>query len=164
MVYAFALFGLQAFRPARLTSRRLDSKSTGQMMHNSRVATLGWLLAALLSQSACVPAPDIIQVGPWFPSRPYSEVLVLDSRALIDKPWGAIAVIHSEKFPADDKGAVERQKEEARKLAGTAGADGIIIAEETTMPGSQLGVYQEPETYISALAFKYVTDISTAAK
>jgi hypothetical protein len=134
------------------------------MMHNSRVATLGWLLAALLSQSACVPAPDIIQVGPWFPSRPYSEVLVLDSRALIDKPWGAIAVIHSEKFPAADEAALSRQRKKARKLAAGAGADGLIITEETVVYDPRLGFYQDPEKYISALAFKYVTDTSTSVK
>lgn len=121
--------------------------------------------AVLLSGAACTASrPDIIQVGPWFPARSAADVRVFYSKEQVGKPFGAIAIIHSEKFSADDKAALERQKKEARKLAAGAGADGIIVVEETTMPGSQPGVYQEPETYISALAFKYVTDISTAAK
>ena len=121
--------------------------------------------AVLLSGAACSASrPDIIQVGPWFPAKSAADVQVFYSREQVAKPFGAIAIIHSEKFPAEDRAPIERQKKEARKLAGGAGADGIIISEETTMPGSQLGVYQEPETYISALAFKYVTEVSTAAK
>ena len=121
--------------------------------------------AVLLSGAACSASrPDIIQVGPWFPAKPAAEVQIFYAREQVTKPFGAIAIIHSEKFSPDDRGAIERQKKEARKLAGGAGADGLIIAEETTMPGSQLGVYQDPETYISALAFKYVTEISSAAK
>ena len=123
------------------------------------------LFAVLLAGAACSASrPDIIQVGPWFPAKSAAAVQVFYAREQVSKPFGAIAIIHSEKFPSDDSAAAERQKEEARKLAGKAGADGLIIAEETTMPGSQLGVYQDPETYISALAFKYVTEISSAAK
>jgi hypothetical protein len=121
--------------------------------------------AVLLSAAACAASrPDIIQVGPWFPAKSAADVQVFYAREQVEKPFGAIAIIHSVKFPVDDRVSIERQKKEARKLAAGAGADGIIIGEETTMPGSQLGIYQEPETYISALAFKYVTDISTAAK
>ena len=121
--------------------------------------------AVLFSGAACAASmPDIIQVGPWFPARSAADVQVFYAQEQVPKPFGAIAIIHSKKFPADDKAGIERQKKAALKLAGEAGADGVIIGEETTMPGSQLGSYQDPETYISALAFKYVTDISTAAK
>jgi len=123
------------------------------------------LFAALLFGAACAASrPDIIQVGPWFPAKPVSEVQVFVSRDQVRKPWGAIAIIHSKKFPAADEPAIINQKKMARKLAADAGADGVIIGQETTMSGSQLGSYEEPETYISCLAFKYVTDISTAAK
>ena len=121
--------------------------------------------AALMSGAACSASrPDIIQVGPWFPAKSAADVQVFYAQEQVPKPFGAIAIIHSEKFPVNDKAAIERQKKAARKLAGEAGADGIIIGEETTMPDSQLGSYEDPETYVSALAFKYVTDISTAAK
>jgi len=123
------------------------------------------ILPILLFSAGCSASnPDIIQVGPWFPSKPSAEVQVLSSREQILKPWGAIAVIHGGKFPAEDKSAIESQKKKARKLAAGIGADGIIITEETTTSDSRLGVYQEPENYISALAFKYVTDVSTAVR
>ena len=47
-------------------------------------------------------------------------------------------------------------------MAAEIGADGLILMEETVKGETQLGVYQEPEVYISALAFKYAADISTA--
>ena len=119
----------------------------------------------LLLGAACAASkPDIIQVGPWFPAKPAAEVQIFSSKEETTKPWGAIAIIHSERFPVNDKAGLDRQKKMARKLAAGVGADGLIIGEETVMGTAQLGVYEEPETFISALAFKYVTNISTAAK
>lgn len=123
------------------------------------------LFAVLLSGAACAVArPDIIQVGPWFPAKSAADVQVFETREQVVRPFGAIAIIHGAQIPANNKAALERQKKAARKLAGEAGADGVIIGEETVMGGPQMGLYQDPETFISALAFKYVTDISTAAK
>ena len=83
------------------------------------------LFAVLLAGAACSASrPDIIQVGPWFPAKSAAAVQVFYAREQVSKPFGAIAIIHSEKFPSDDSAAAERQKEEARKLAGKAGADG----------------------------------------
>ena len=124
-----------------------------------------FLFAPLLFGAACaVSKPDIIQVGPWFPAKSAAEVRIFSSREETAKPWGAIAIIHSKRFPASDKAGLNRQKKMARKLAAGIGADGLIIGEETAMQDPLLGVYQEPETFISALAFKYVANISTAAK
>ena len=125
----------------------------------------GLFFAVFLAGAACaVPRPDVIQVGPWFPPKSVNEVQVFLSREQIVKPWGAIAVIHSDKFRSGDKVASGHRRTAARKLAAGAGADGVIIAEETTMVDPRLGLYQEPENYISALAFKYAADISTAPK
>ncbi|MFA6433476.1 MAG: hypothetical protein WCW52_02140 [Elusimicrobiales bacterium] len=128
-------------------------------------ASRALFLAPLLSLSACaVPKPDIIQVGPWFPARPAGEVRIFSSKSETDRPWGAIAIIHSERLPAEDKAGLERQKKMARKLAAGIGADGLIIGQETVSDPGSPGVYQAPETFISALAFKYATEISTGAK
>lgn len=121
------------------------------------------IFPALLSAAACAASkPDIIQVGPWFPARPYTELRVLASRDEITSPWGAIAVIHSEKFPSGDRASIKRQEKNAAKLAAGAGADGIIITEEAVERDPRLDVYQEPESFISALAFKYVADVSSS--
>jgi hypothetical protein len=125
----------------------------------------GFLFPVLLFAAACAASkPDIIQVGPWFPARPAEEVRVFSAREETPRPWGAIAIIHSEKFPAENKSALLRQEKLARKLAAGTGADGLIITEETVPSEPGLGGDQAQETYISALAFKYATDISTAAR
>jgi len=119
----------------------------------------------LIFAAACAASkPDIIQVGPWFPARSSSEVALFSSKEETTRPWGAIAIIHSERYPADDKSGLDRQKKLARKMAAGIGADGLIISEQTDMGDASLGVYHAPETFISALAFKYATNISTAAK
>jgi len=125
----------------------------------------GVFFAFLLFAAACASSrPDVIQVGPWFPAKSAAEVQVFSSREQILKPWGAIAIIHSDKFHTGDEAAGSRLEKSARKLSAGMGADGVIIGEETIMAEPGLGVYQESETYISALAFKYAADISTAAK
>jgi len=123
-----------------------------------------WLiLPAFLFPAACaVSRPDIIQVGPWSPPRSRSELLVLDSRERIDRPWGAVAVIHGTKFPARNEAALKRQKEWAAKLAAGVGADGVVITEEIVEADPRLEAVGEPESYISALAFKYASPLSTA--
>ncbi|HOW88662.1 MAG TPA: hypothetical protein PL037_00145 [Elusimicrobiales bacterium] len=122
-----------------------------------------FLLAALCC-AACSPKPDIIQVGPWFPPKSVRDVPVFSSREETSRPWGAIAIIHSERFPADDRSALDGQMRLARKLAAGAGADGVIIAEEAVTEEPGLNGVRPPEAFISALAFKYVTDISTSTR
>ncbi len=125
----------------------------------------GFFSPVLLLFAACAASkPDIIQVGPWFPPRPVEEVRVFSTRDETIRPWGAIAIIHSEKFPQEKRSALLRQKKMARELAAGVGADGVIIVEETVSNEPGEGVPQIQETYISAMAFKYATDISTAAR
>ena len=125
----------------------------------------GFFLPILLCSAACAASkPDIIQVGPWFPARPVEEVRVFSVREETTRPWGAIAIIHSDNFPSEKKSALLRQKKLARALAAGAGADGVIIAEETVKNVPGQGESQVQETYISAMAFKYATDISTATR
>jgi hypothetical protein len=121
------------------------------------------VLPALLALGACASAKlDVIQVGPWFASRDWREVEVFSSRNETRLPWGAIAIIHGERVSAA-AGAelMEKLKLQARKKAAAAGADGVIITVNPALTGPQMGVYQEPEVYLSALAIKYVTAVST---
>lgn len=126
-----------------------------------------FLLPALLALGACASAPaklDVIQVGPWFPSRDWREVEVFSSRGETRSPWGAIAIIHSEKVDAKSSAEkLEGLKLEARKKAAGFGADAVIMTVDSATSGPDMGVYQEPELYLSALAIKYVTEVSTPA-
>jgi len=122
-----------------------------------------FLTTGLALFSACASARlDIIQVGPWFASKNWKDVAMLASREEITHPWGAIAIIHGQKTPARDVPGMERQKLKARKMAAKAGADGLVVAVETDESGFQSGVYREQEVYLSALAVKYITDVSSA--
>lgn len=121
--------------------------------------------AALLALCACASARlDVIQVGPWFPARDWREVEVFDSREQTVRPWGGIAIIHSPRVSAETgQGRLERMKEQARRQAAAIGADGVIMAVDSVATGPSMGVYQEPELFLSALAIKYVAEVSTAA-
>jgi len=105
---------------------------------------------------------DVIQVGPWFPPRDWRKVEVFSSRDAIRAPWGGIAIIHSERVSAGAATELlEKLKLQARKKAAESGADGVIITVDSASAGPEMGVYQEPELYLSALAIKYVTEVST---
>lgn len=121
------------------------------------------LAPLLLALAGCAATRlDVIQVGPWFAPRDWSEVAVMSSRAETRTPWGGIAIIHSVKVRAE--GGAERLdglKLQVRKKAAELGADAVIIAVEQVPTGPEMGVYQEPELYLSALAIKYVTAVST---
>jgi len=119
--------------------------------------------AALLALCACATTKlDIIQVGPWFPARDWREVEVFTSREATRAPWGGIGIIHGPRLSARAGGAkTEGLKLRARKAAADMGADGVIITLDSVESGPQMGVYQEPEVYVSALAIKYVTTAST---
>jgi len=123
------------------------------------------LTAGLALFSACAASRlDTIQVGPWFASKNWKDVAMLASRGEITHPWGAIAVIHGQKISASDVSGMESQKLQARKIAAKAGADALIVAVEMPDPGAQSGVYQEQEAYLSALAVKYISDVSSAPR
>lgn len=130
----------------------------------SRAAALSIAAAALSLITACAASrPDIIQVGPWFAPRPPEEVEVFVSRDDTRQPWGAIAIIHSSRYPAGARRAIDGARKQARRMAAEVGADGLIVMEEAVRQDAELGVYQEPEVFISALAFKYAANVSTAA-
>ncbi|OGR42730.1 MAG: hypothetical protein A2X35_01920 [Elusimicrobia bacterium GWA2_61_42] len=121
------------------------------------------LVTALLALCACASLKlDVIQVGPWFSPRDWREVEVFSSREETRAPWGGIGIIHSPRVSAETGQAeLEKLKLQARKSAASMGADAVIIAVDSVESGPQMGVYQEPELYISALAIKYVTSAST---
>lgn len=125
------------------------------------------LCALALSLFACACAStklDVIQVGPWFPRRDWREVEVFASRDATRVPWGAVGIIHSPRVGAETgKAEIEKLKLRARKSAASMGADGVIITVDPVDSGPQMGVYQESEIYVSALAIKYVTSVSTPA-
>ncbi len=121
--------------------------------------------ALLLAACACASRRlDIIQVGPWFGPRDWREVEVFTSREQTVRPWGGIAIIHSPRVSAaSGQASLERMKRQARRQAAEIGADAVIMAVDSATAGPQMGVYEEPELYLSALAIKYVAEVSTAA-
>ncbi|MDO8806267.1 MAG: hypothetical protein Q7R35_17765 [Elusimicrobiota bacterium] len=120
-------------------------------------------LAFILFACACASIKlDVIQVGPWFAPRDWREVEVFTSRGDTRVPWGGIAILHSERVSVGIAAErLEKLKFRARKKAAELGADGVIITLGEASAGPQMGVYQEPEIYLSALAIKYVTAVST---
>ena len=121
------------------------------------------LVAALLLLGACASARlDVIQVGPWFSPRDWREVEVFTSREQTKRPWGGIGILHSPRVSAESGAAqLERLKRQARRDAAAMGADAVILTVDSVPTGPQMGVYQEGELFLSALAIKYVTDVST---
>lgn len=120
-------------------------------------------LLLLPALCACATARlDVIQVGPWFPARDWRLVEVFEDRSQTTRPWGGIAIIHGERFnPEAGQREEARQKLQARKAAAAMGADGVIMTVDSSVAGPALGVYQEPEVFVSALAIKYVVTAST---
>lgn len=123
-----------------------------------RAAAAVFLLAACACASAKL---DVIQVGPWFESRNLRDVEVFASREQTKRPWGGIAILHSQRIPARSQSKLEMVKLQARKKAAAIGADAVIITVDSVSSGPQMGVYEDPELYVSALAIKYVTAVST---
>ncbi|MCX5784755.1 MAG: hypothetical protein NTX59_03610 [Elusimicrobia bacterium] len=124
-----------------------------------------FLAAGLILCGACASARlDIIQVGPWSEPHSWKQVPVFTSREQTTRPWGGVAIIHSDKIQASDSNSIEQRKIKARKMAAEIGADAIIITMESVASGPEMGVYQAPEVYLSALAIKYVTVVSTATQ
>lgn len=122
-----------------------------------------WAALPLLATCACATARlDVIQVGPWFAARPAREVGVFASREQTARPWGGIAIFHGPRVPAaGGEARLEAMKRQARRQAAAIGADAVILTVDSASSGPQLGVYEEPELYLSALAIKYVTEPST---
>lgn len=125
----------------------------------------GWAALPLLAACACAAARlDVIQVGPWFPARPWRDVAVFNSRSETTRAWGGIAIIHSPRVKAaGGEARLESLRQQARRQAAQIGADAVILAVDSASSGPQMGVYEEPELYLSALAIKYVIEDSTPA-
>lgn len=100
---------------------------------------------------------DIIQAGPFFEPRPQKEVEIFNDRNKIKKPFGAIAVIHSEKYRCSEKNS-EKYVNKAVKEAAKIGADAIVyaIGEDAV----ELNPGLPPECYLSGMAVKYVSESS----
>lgn len=139
-------------------------KDEGRKRGKAKVFSLPFSLYPLaFILSSCAAAKlDVIQVGPWFAPRDWREVEVFSSRGETGAPWGGIAIIHSGRVGAKSgEKRLEALKLEARKKAAEIGADGVILTVNSVPSGPEMGVYQEPELYLSALAIKYVTAVST---
>ena len=117
----------------------------------------------LLALCACASVKiDAIQVGPWFTARDWREVEVFASREETRRPWGGIGIIHGPLMSAGaSKESLNRITLAARRSAASMGADGVIITISPVQAAPQMGEFQEPEIYLSALAIKYVTTVST---
>lgn len=129
----------------------------------SAIKFLCFILTLLFAASCSSLKPDIIQVGPWFAPKPIKQVEIFSSKEETTQPWGAIAIIHSAKIPVEYKRTIARQKKMALEMSANIGADGVVITEETIMPEPGIGISQGAESYISALAFKYMVNASTVA-
>jgi len=96
---------------------------------------------------------DIIQTGPYFPPKKNNDIKLYTDRNKVEKPFGAIAIIHSARFNCSNS----KQKkilEASRKKASELGADGIIYyfdfgeKDPYALPGERC--------FFSGLAIKYV--------
>ncbi len=114
------------------------------------------LFPALFFVSCYSAKIDIIQAGPWFEPRNKKEVEIFADRNKVKRPFGAIAVIHSERYRCLAKNHekyLKKSVEEAAKI----GADAIVYAIGEDPAELNPGV--PPECYISAMAVKYTNEI-----
>ncbi len=141
---------------------RDEGKKRGRTKRSS-LPLVFYPLSFIVFACACASAKlDVIQVGPWFAPRDWRKVEVYSSRGETSAPWGGIAIIHSGRVSAKTgEDAIDGLKLQVRKRAAELGADGVILTVDSAPSGPQMGVYQEPEIYLSALAIKYVTEVST---
>lgn len=119
------------------------------------------LLFSVLTACA-VPRVDVIQVGPWFQSRPWRQVEVFSSKEETNKPWAVIAVMHGERIRGRDERSFERYKRKARKLAAGIGADAIIVAAEPINDTASPGSPREGATgmvVLTGVAIKYAENV-----
>lgn len=110
-------------------------------------------LFVLLFSSCHSANIDVIQTGPWYKAKKTSAVEVFPDRSKVKKPFGGIAILHSERFRFSEK-AVAANLKKARKEAAKMGADAVIYAVEYSDKNAPLG--ERPECYLTSLAIKYV--------
>lgn len=103
---------------------------------------------------ACASAKiDIIQTGPWFPEKKKKSLEIFSDRNKIKKPFGAIAIIHSERYLCSDKNH-KKHIDKAAEVAAKTGADALVYAVGEYAAELNPGI--PPECYLSAMAVKYV--------
>lgn len=111
-------------------------------------------LPFFLFLSSCASTKmDVIQVGPWFNPVKVSKVELFNSRDKVKKPFGAIAILHSERYfcsPKED----EKQIAAAAAKAAKTGADGVVYS--IVEYDRSLNPDLPQECYLSGMAIKYV--------
>jgi hypothetical protein len=95
---------------------------------------------------------DVIQAGPFFPSHK-NEIKLYTDKNQVEKPFGAIAILHSDRFDCSQKlqkKIIENAKKQARKI----GADGIIYYFDFGEKNPYLELNEK--CFFSGLAIKFV--------
>lgn len=109
---------------------------------------------------------DIIQVGPWFSPRNWKEIEFYSSKEQTTKPWGAIAIIHGPRTNKSDNNRILKQIKQAKKEAARIGADAIILIKVPVARDDRPLLCEEDKNlvFISAIAIKYVDEVSTTTQ
>lgn len=98
---------------------------------------------------------DVIQSGPYFPPKKDKDIKLYTDKNGVEYPFGAVAILHSDKFDC----SVKKQKQIislAKKKAAETGANGIIYYFDF----GEKDPYALPEEkcYFSGLAIKYIDE------
>lgn len=111
------------------------------------------LVISIFFVSCATSTMDVIQVGPWFAPVKKSKIEVFTDRNAVRKPFGAIAILHSERYfcsPKEDVKALNMAIDKAAK----AGADAIVYS--ILSYDKDLNPDLPEECYLSGMAIKYV--------
>lgn len=115
---------------------------------------------------ACATASKKMQwtaAGPAFAPRDISAIAVYRSKEEIKRPWGAIGVIHGERFSEDDPAALNAEIEKARRLTAQNGGDAVIILENRESEQQEKEGYAivgGSEMFLSGYAIKYLDNLT----
>ncbi len=96
---------------------------------------------------------DVIQVGPWFSPVKKSKIEIFTDRNAVKKPFGAIAILHSERYfcsPKEDAKQVDLALSKSAKMGADALVYSISSYDKNLNPDLPL------ECYLSGMAIKYV--------
>lgn len=98
---------------------------------------------------------DVIQTGPYFTPVKADKVEFYTDKKDIKYPFGAIAIIHSERFDCSDK-VKKSIINKARKKSSLIGGDAIIYYFDY----GEKDPYAKPEEkcFFSGVAVKYISD------
>ena len=98
---------------------------------------------------------DVIQSGPYFEKKNKKDIKLYTDRNDVERPFGAVAILHSERFDC----SIGKQKKilsQAKKKAAEIGANGVIYyfdfgEKDPYAPASE-------KCHFSGLAIKYIDD------